>query len=67
MIISRFTKSELDFLRQECNFVNLEIEVFEGRARGKSLEKIAEECNISIDCVRKISTKVNEKIKRVQK
>jgi transcriptional regulator len=67
MIISRFTKSELDFLRQECNFVNLEIEVFEGRAKGKSQENIAEECNISIDCVRKISTKVNAKIKRVLK
>ena len=66
MIISRFLKSDLDFFRKECNFVNLEKEVFEGRAQGKSQETIAEECNVSIDCVRKTSVRVNNKIKKAQ-
>jgi hypothetical protein len=67
MIISRFCKSELDFFRNECNFVNLETEVFEGRSRGESLETIAERCNVTIDCIRKISIKVNKKIEKVKR
>lgn len=39
MQICSFTKPELDFLRENCNFVNLEAEVFEMRAKG-----ITEDC-----------------------
>ena len=65
MIISDYTKSELDFFRKECHFVNLEENVFEGRSKGKTLEVIAEENNLSIDCIRKVSRKVNRKIEKV--
>lgn len=65
MIISDFTKPELDFFRKNCNFVNLEIEIFEGRAKGIPLEVIAEEINISYDYVRQLSRKVNKKILKV--
>lgn len=65
MIISDFTKPELDGFRELCNFVCYENEVFEMRSRGLTLEKIAEELNMSIDTVRKLSQKVNKKILRV--
>lgn len=65
MIISDFTVSELDYFRNSCNFVNLEISVFEKRAKGISLEQITEDLNISYDYARQISRKVNKKILKV--
>ena len=41
MIISDFTKPELDYFRANCNFVNYEIPIFEMRSEGKPLEEIA--------------------------
>lgn len=61
MTISEFTKPELDYFRQNCNFVNLEIKLFEERAKGISLEQIAEDLHISYDYVRQLSRKVNKK------
>lgn len=65
MQICSFTKPELDFLRANCNFVNLETEVFEMRAKGIPLEAIAEALNISADTARKYSQRVNRKIGKV--
>lgn len=65
MIISDFTAPELEYLRQNCNFVNLELPLFEMRSSGKTLDYIADELNISIDYARKISQKVNKKIIKV--
>lgn len=65
MTISEFTKPELDYFRQNCNFVNLEIKLFEERAKGISLEQIAEDLHISYDYVRQLSRKVHKKILKV--
>jgi orotate phosphoribosyltransferase-like protein len=65
MIISDFTKPELDLLRDNCNFVGLEIEIFDLRSRGVPLESIAESLNLSVDGAKRISQKVNTKIARV--
>ena len=65
MIISDFTVPELDYLRCNCNFINLEIDVFEMRASGYTLEYIAEQLHISVDYVRKLSQRVNKKIIKV--
>ena len=65
MKISDFTVPELNYFRENCNFVNLEIKVFEERARGVPLEQIAEEVNISYDYARHLSRKVNKKILKV--
>jgi orotate phosphoribosyltransferase-like protein len=65
MIISDFTKPELDLLRDNCNFVGLEIEIFDLRSRGVPLESIAESLNLSVDGAKRISQKVNTKITRV--
>ena len=65
MIISDFTEPELDYFRNNCNFVNLEITIFEERAKGVPLEQIAEDINISYDYARQLSRKVNKKILKV--
>lgn len=57
MIISDFTAPELEYFRKNCNFVNLEIQIFEQRAKGVTLEALAENLNISYDfCKHKNNT-----------
>ena len=65
MIVSDFTVPELNVFRAECNFVGNEIEVFELRSKGISLEEIAETLNMSVEGIKKVSRKVNSKITRV--
>lgn len=62
MIVSNFTKYELDHFREYCNFVNEEKDVFELRSQGISLEEIAERLNMSVRGIKKTSQKVNRKI-----
>lgn len=65
MIISDFTTPELNYLREQCNFVGSEKAVFELRSRGVPLDRIADEVNLTIDGVKKVSCKINRKIERV--
>jgi len=65
MIISNFTKPELDLLRDNCNFVGCEKELFDMRSQGIPLETIAEALNMTIDGTKRISRKVNDKITRI--
>ena len=65
MIISDFTKLELDLLRDSCNFVGSERDIFDLRSQGVPLELIAESLNLSVDGTKRISQKVNKKIVRV--
>ena len=57
-----FTKPELDYFRENCNFVGIEIKVFELRSQGVPLEEIAEITNMSVDGIKKVSRRVNKKI-----
>ena len=66
MIISDFTKLELDVFRDNCNFVGSEQAVFDLRSQGIPLESIAETLNLSIDGAKRLSRKVNTKIIKVQ-
>ena len=65
MIISAFTQPELDFLWEKCNFAGHEKDVFRMRSSGISQEVIAEQLNLSVDSIKKISRKVNDKIIKV--
>lgn len=67
MIISDFTKPELDLFRDYCNFVGNERDVFDLRSQGVPLELIAESLNLSVDAAKKISRKVNYKIVKIIK
>lgn len=66
MVVSDFTMPELDRLREQCNFVGNELQVFEFRSQGLPLEEIAEILNMSVTHIGRISQKVNKKIKKVQ-
>jgi len=65
MIVSDFTRFELNYLRENCNFVNDEIQVFELRSQGIGLEEIAERLHLTYDGIKRISRKVNRKINTV--
>lgn len=65
MKISKFTKPELDYFREQCNFVNYEVTMFEMRASGHTIEEAAEAMNISMEHAYRISRQVNDKIIRV--
>lgn len=65
MIVSDFTVPELERFRAQCNFVGSESAVFEMRSRGIPLEEIAEVLNMSVENVKRISRKVNNKIVRI--
>ena len=65
MIVSDFTVPELNHLRMTCNFVGNEERVFELRSQGIPLEQIAETLNMSVEGIKKVSRKVNNKIIRV--
>ena len=67
MRIHKFIKAEVEFYRDECNFVNDEIDVYEMRSKGVSLEKIAEIKQFSVDGIKKISSDVDDKINRVKR
>ena len=64
MIVSDFTVPELERLREQCNFIGNERQVFEFRSKGVSLEEIAEILDMSVTHIGRISQKVNKKIKR---
>ena len=65
MVVSDFTKPELDFYRENCNFVGTESDVFELRSKGIPLEQIAEMLNMSATNISRVSQRVNRKIKRI--
>ena len=64
MIVSDFTVPELERLREQCNFIGHEYQVFELRSKGNTLEEIAEALNMSVTHIGRISQKVNKKIKK---
>ena len=66
MVISDYTKLELDVFRDNCNFVGSERAIFDLRSQGIPLESIAETLNLSIDGAKRISRKVNNKIIKVK-
>ena len=66
MKVSRFTKPQLDYFRENCNFVNDEVAVFEMRSQGIGLEEIAERLQFTYDGIKRVSREVNRKITVVQ-
>ena len=66
MIIKKCVEPELNFYRSQCNFVGDEIDVFEMRSKGITLEEIADRKGFTVDGIKKISRDVNNKIVKVQ-
>lgn len=64
MKICDFTQTEADYLEAVCNFTKEENMLFQLRLKEISLEECAERMNRSLDSVKQLSRKVNDKIKR---
>lgn len=64
MQIRDLTMSEADYLQAVCNFTNDENTLFELRLQDVPLEECAERMNISVPTVKRISQRVNAKIRR---
>lgn len=65
MKIYSFTRPELDYFELECNFTSDELKQFRLRAKAMPLEDCAEEMNVSVSTVKRLSRRVNDKIERV--
>lgn len=65
MKISKFTKPDLDYFREQCNFVGFEKDLFEMRSEGIPLQIIAENYGYTRRGLDNVSKEVNNKIKRV--
>lgn len=67
MKIYDFTLPELNYFREYCNFTADELTLFDYRAAHYPLEQCAELMNVSVATVKRISGRVNKKVKRVSK
>lgn len=65
MKIYSFTRPELDYFELECNFTSDELKLFRLRVKAMPLEDCAEEMNVSVSTVKRLSRRVNDKIERV--
>lgn len=65
MKICDFTKPELDCIREQSNFTNEELALFNMRADNIHLEECAERMNLSVSAIKQKSQKINRKIERV--
>ena len=64
MKICDFTQTEADYLEAVCNFTEEENTLFQLRLKNVSLEECAERMNRSVDSVKQLSRRVNNKINR---
>ncbi|MBQ7887333.1 MAG: hypothetical protein IJ313_10625 [Clostridia bacterium] len=62
----QYTEPELEELRRLCNFTPREREVFEARARGKSVIETRFDLSLSERTIERDSQKIRAKIARVQ-
>lgn len=64
MQIRDLTLTEADYLQAVCNFTREEDYLFELRLQDVPLEECAERMNISLPTVKRISQRVNAKIRK---
>lgn len=65
MKIYDFTVPELKYFRENCNFTEEEMTLFEYRSKNIPLETCAEIMNVSISTAKRISRRVNNKIIKI--
>lgn len=63
--ICDFIERELEILRKECNFTDVELEYFNLKAKDKSNTHIANKMNVSENTIINIKNRVIRKIKKV--
>ena len=65
MKICDFTKPELDCIREQSNFTNEELALFNMRADNIPLEECAERMNLSVSTIYRLHKKVKIKVEKL--
>ena len=60
-----FNKKEYDYIIENCNFQNIELEIFNLKRKGYSVPQIAYETNISEATVNRKVKKIKNKIMKL--
>ena len=66
MLLRDYTKPELEYFIEQCNFTDSELEYFNLKARDYSIIKISMEMNVSPRQVSNLAERVKRKIKRIK-
>lgn len=66
MILRDYTKPELEYFIEQCNFTDSELEYFNLKAKDYSIIKISMEMNVSPRQVSILAERVKRKIKRIK-
>lgn len=67
MLLRDYTKPELDYFAEYCNFTESEMQYFLMKSKDYSNIRISMEMNVSEQQVSKLARRVKEKINRSQK
>ena len=65
MKICDFTRREVEYFRQECNFTSDEMALFEMRVNNIPLEECAERMNLSVSTIYRLHKKVKIKVEKL--
>lgn len=65
MKMCSLTKKEIEYCMEECNFTEPEERLFRMRCKDIPLERCAEEMNISVSTVKRLSRRMKNKIFKV--
>lgn len=65
MKVCSFTRPEIEYCVRECNFTKSEMDLFLLRCQDIPLERCAEEMNVSVSTIKRISRKMKDKILKV--
>lgn len=63
--ISSFTKAEFEYIRENANFTERELQLYELRNKQYTYEMCAELMNMSVSTIKRIAHQVDRKINRV--
>ena len=65
MKICEFTRREVEYLRQECNFTKEQVTLFDLRVKDIPLEECAERMNVSVSTVKRLNKRIKAKIDKL--
>lgn len=66
MLLRDYTKPELEYFVEQCNFTDSELEYFNLKAKDYSIIKISMEMNVSPRQVSNLADRVKRKINRIK-
>ena len=66
MLLRDYTKPELEYFIEQCNFTDSELEYFKLKSKDYSIVRISMEMNVSPSQVSNLAIRVKNKIKRIK-